>query len=58
MKVRQHLPLDTTPDGKIVLTPKRKHSLHDMLAQCDAKAAPPADLAAWNDVRPVGPEVW
>lgn len=55
--VGQHLTLDTTADGKIVLTPKRKYILADMIAQCDLKAAPPADLALWNGARPVGQEV-
>ena len=53
----QHLTLDTTADGKIVLTPKRKYVLADMIAQCDLKAAPPADLALWDVARPVGSEV-
>lgn len=55
--VGQHLTLDTTADGKIVLTPKRKYILADMIAQCDLKAAPPADLELWNLARPVGQEV-
>jgi antitoxin ChpS len=58
IRVGQHLTLDTTADGKIVLTPKRKFVLADMVAQCDLKAAPPADLALWDRARPVGQEVW
>lgn len=53
----QHLTLDTTADGKIVLSPKRKYVLADMIAQCDQNAAPPADLALWDVARPVGGEV-
>ena len=52
----QQLTLDTTADGKIVLTPKRKFALADMIAQCDLKAPPPADLALWDVARPVGGE--
>lgn len=55
--VGQHLTLDTTKDGKIVLTPKRKFVLADMIAKCDLKAPPPADLAPWDATRPVGQEV-
>ncbi len=55
--VGQHLSLVTTPDGRIVLTPKRKFVLADMIAQCDLKAAPPADLALWDTAKPVGGEV-
>lgn len=55
--VGQHLSLDTTPDGKIVLTPKRKYVLADLIAQCNQKAPPPADLELWNVARPVGGEV-
>jgi antitoxin ChpS len=40
-----------------VLTPKRKYILADLIAQCDPKAAPPADLALWDVARPAGQEV-
>ena len=53
----QRLTLATTSDGKIVLTPKRKYVLADMIALCDLKAPPPADLAPWDVARPVGGEV-
>jgi antitoxin ChpS len=55
--VGHHLTLNTTPDGKIVLTPKRKYLLADMIAQCDLKAPMPADLALWDVAQPVGQEV-
>ena len=55
--VGQHMTLNTTPDGKIVLTPKRKYILSELIAQCDPKAPPPADLALWGVARPVGQEV-
>lgn len=54
--VGQQLTLDTTADGKIVLTPKRTYRLADMIAQCDPKAPPPADLALWDVARRVGQE--
>lgn len=57
MRVGQHLSLETTADGRIMLTPKRKYLLADMIAQCDPKAPPPADMALWNAARPVGEEV-
>ena len=57
IRVGQHLTLDTTADGKIVLTPKRKYSLASMIGQCDLSAPPPADLALWDGARPVGGEV-
>lgn len=54
----QHLTLSTTPEGKIVLTPRRKYVLADLIAQCDPAAPPPADLVAWNAAQPCGQEVW
>lgn len=54
---RQHLTLNTTDIGQIVLTPKRKFVLADMIAKCDMKAAPPADMAIWDSAPPVGQEV-
>lgn len=56
--VGQHLSLETTVDGKIVLTRKNKYVLADMIAQCDPKAQPPAGLALWDSVTPVGGEVF
>lgn len=53
----QAMTLNTTGDGKIILAPKRRYTLADLLAQCDAKAAPPADLDLWNRAGPVGKEV-
>ena len=55
--VGHHLTLSTTPDGKIVLTPKRKYVLAEMIAQCDLKAPMPADLRLWDVAQPVGQEV-
>jgi antitoxin ChpS len=56
--VGHRMSMDTTADGKIILSPKRRHTLAELIAQCDLKAAPPADLAAWESARPVGNEVW
>lgn len=56
MSVGQHFTLDTTPDGKIVLTPKRKYVLSELIAQCDLTAPPPSDMAIWDRARPVGHE--
>jgi len=52
----QSMTLDTTGDGKIVLTRKRKYTLADLLSQCDPKAAPPRDLGLWDTARPAGQE--
>ena len=58
IKAGHSMTLNTTPDGKIVLSPKRRFKLADLIAQCDRKAAPPADMAIWDNARPVGQEVW
>lgn len=54
----QRMSLQTTEDGRIVLTRKRKHSLKEMIAQCDLKAAPPADIDLWERSKPAGQEAW
>ena len=54
----QAMTLDTTADGKIVLSPKRRFRLADLIALCDTKAAPPADMALWDVARPIGQEAW
>jgi antitoxin ChpS len=57
LSVGQPMTLDAQA-GKIVLTPKRAYTLAGMLAQCDANAAPPADMTLWETSKPVGQEVW
>ena len=50
--------LDTTDQGQIVLTRKPKFVLADMIAQCNLKAPPPADLSLWAAAKPAEQEVW
>ena len=54
----QAMTLDTNEQGQIVLAPKRKYVLADLIAKCDLAAPPPADLALWDLAKPVGQEVW
>jgi len=58
LKAGQSMTLDSTPDGRITLVPRRRHRLVDLIAQCDPKAPPPADLALWDNARPTGQEAW
>lgn len=55
--VGQRFSLSTTAGGTIVLTPKRKYVLAELIRQCDLKAPPPADMGLWDVARPVGQEV-
>lgn len=57
LKAGQTLTLIKGTDGLMTLVPKRRHTLAELIAQCDLKAAPPADLAIWNATRPVGQEI-
>ncbi len=41
----------------LVMPPKRKYVLAEMITQCDLKAPMPADLALWDVAKPVGQEV-
>ena len=54
----QAMTLNTNAQGEIVLARKRKYRLSELIAQCDRKAAPPADLGLWESARPAGQEVW
>lgn len=58
LKAGQAMTLDSTPDGRITLAPKRRYSLKDLIAQCDPKVPPPVDLDLWGTARPVGREAW
>ena len=48
--------LATTPERTITLAPKRRYTLEELVAQCDLKAAPPADIGAWDSMPTVGRE--
>ncbi len=39
------------------MPPKHKYTLSGLLAKCNPKAPPPADLALWNAASPLGQEV-
>jgi len=52
----QAMSLNTNDQHQIVLSRKRKYVLADMIAQCNPKAPPPADLALWESAKPVGRE--
>jgi antitoxin ChpS len=54
----QAMSLDTTGQGQIVLSRKRKYVLADMIAQCDRKVLASADLALWDSAKSVGQEAW
>ena len=43
--------------NQIVLTPKKKFVLADMIAQCDLSAKEPASLSDWNNEGPAGQEL-
>ena len=58
LKAGRSMTLDSTPDGTITLAPTRRHSLAALLAQCDPKAPPPADLGPWDRAAAVGREAW
>lgn len=57
LKVGQALTLGKTQDGLLTLSPKRRYTLAELVAQCDPTAEQPADLAIWDAAQPVGREV-
>ena len=52
------LSAEMQPEGLVLRPARQTYSLADLMAQCDLKAAPPADVANWDAVQPVGQEVW
>ncbi len=43
-------------DGVITLAPKKRYTLEDLVAQCNPRAKPPIDIAAWDSMPSVGRE--
>jgi antitoxin ChpS len=46
------------PEGLVLLAARKSYSLADLMAQCDLKASPPADMVDWESAKPVGREIW
>jgi antitoxin ChpS len=44
--------------GRLIIEPqpKPRHTLEELLAQCDPEASPDEDELAWDQARPVGRE--
>lgn len=58
LKAGQSMTLESSRDGRITLVPRRRHRLAELIAQCNLKSPPPADLAVWDNARPTGREAW
>ena len=56
LRAGQSLSLETTCDGKIVLSPKKSYSLSESMSQFDLKAKPPKDLELWDNCKPIDQE--
>jgi antitoxin ChpS len=57
LKVGQGLTVSKAENGGVLLVPKKRYTLKELLSQCDPKAPEPADLKLWNEAKPVGREV-
>ena len=59
LSVGQTLRVGRSGDGALTLKPtktRKKYSAAELNAQCDPRAPMPADLVAWDAMRPVGNE--
>jgi len=52
------LSADMGADGLVLRPARKSYALAELMAQCDLKAAPPADVADWEGTAAVGQEVW
>lgn len=50
------LSVDVRPEGVMLKAKRPAYALADLVAQCDVSAPEPADVAAWNNVKPIGLE--
>ncbi|MRW90549.1 AbrB/MazE/SpoVT family DNA-binding domain-containing protein [Duganella sp. FT80W] len=58
VKLGDKLSVNVQPDGVLLKPARPSYSLDDLLSQCDPAAPEPADLADWNNMKPVGRETW
>lgn len=54
----QTIVLEQTEAGLLLKPAKQKYRLKDLIAQCDASAPMPADLAQWENAHKIGHEAW
>lgn len=52
------LDVDVRPDGVFLKAKRPVFVLADLVAQCDSTAPEPQDMAAWNQLKPMGREAW
>jgi antitoxin ChpS len=52
------LSVNVLPEGVLLKAARPSYSLAELVAQCDTAAPEPADMAAWNNAKPVGREAW
>ena len=52
------LSVNVQPEGVLLKAARPSYSIAELVAQCDPSAAEPADMAAWNNLKPVGREAW
>jgi antitoxin ChpS len=59
LHIGENVSLELNSSNAIVIKPlqRKKPTLNDLLAQCDAKAPMPAQDAQWDALRPVGNEL-
>ena len=59
LRAGQTVTIEQTAQGGLLVSPCRKtYSLEDLLAQCDADAPMPQEVVDWENMPPVGEEVW
>jgi antitoxin ChpS len=58
VKLGDKLAVDIRPEGALLKPKRHSYVLKDLVAQCDLGAPEPADMAAWNNMKPVGREAW
>jgi len=56
-KVGDSLSVSVSGDKAVLCLAKPHYTLKELLAQCDEKAFPPK-LEWWDELKPVGQEVW
>lgn len=59
LRAGQTVSIEQTARGDLLIRPRRKqYSLEELLAQCDATAPMPQEVVDWENLPPVGDEVW
>lgn len=52
------LSVNVQPEGVLLKAVRLRYSIAELVEQCDTAAPEPADMASWDNMKPIAREAW